>query len=115
MVIGQQITNVKAAEICAWLTANAAEFAANGLGNYTKQSARPLLTLANLLKRFGYDLKQVGRETTGRRKLLFNVEVNLLVLKYVTARKRRGSNEAPKQTNLETAQHSAVIYETLRQ
>lgn len=115
MVIGQQITNVKAAEICAWLTANAAEFAANGLGNYTKQSARPLLTLANLLKRFGYDLKQVGRETTGRRKLLFNVEVNPLVLKYVTARKQRGSNEAPKQTTLETAQHSAVIYETLRQ
>lgn len=115
MVIGQQITNTKAAEVCAWLTDNAAEFAANGLGNFTKRSARPMLTLANLLKRFGYDLKQVGRESTGRRLWLFNVEIKPRVLELKTLRKQPLSTNTAKQTTLDAAKPVAVLYETLRQ
>jgi phage/plasmid primase-like uncharacterized protein len=92
-----ELTHKQAAEVCQWLNQNAAEIAANGLGNYTKISAYPIRTLDSFLKRYGHDLKELRRDGTGERLRIYAVVKNPVVYGYVEARAaaRIASNVEP--------------------
>jgi hypothetical protein len=54
-----------AQKLCDYLNDNAAEIAANGLGNYTRKSKNPLRTLGTFIEKFGHEL--IERERIGGR------------------------------------------------
>lgn len=55
-----------AAKICKYLKDNAAEIAANGLGNYDREFKRPAQALDGFIKQFGYEIEQVNRTENER-------------------------------------------------
>ncbi len=60
------IGKANALAVCERLKSHAPELAANGLGNFDKPTfTRPITTLGNFIKRFGYELVQVSRTNKG--------------------------------------------------
>jgi hypothetical protein len=80
------IDKVTAAAFCAVLKDNAAELAANGLGNYDKKTfTRPIVTLGNFIKRYGYELEQVSHNRNGNR--TFEIKTIEHIERYAKQRK----------------------------
>jgi phage/plasmid primase-like uncharacterized protein len=51
-----------AQKICKYLKDNAAEIAANGLGNYDREFKRPMAILGGFIGQFGYEIEEVNRD-----------------------------------------------------
>jgi hypothetical protein len=61
--------------------------AANGLGNYDKTKfTRPIATLGNFIKRYGYELEQVSRTHSGDK--TFKVVAIEYIERYAEQRKK---------------------------
>ena len=83
---GVIIDKVTAAAFCEVLRDNAAELAANSLGNFNKPKfTRPITTLGNFIKRYGYALEQVSRSHSGNK--TFKVVVIEHIERYANQRK----------------------------
>jgi len=81
------IDKVTAAAFCEVLKDNGAELAANGLGNYDKTKfTRPIATLGNFIKRYGYELEQVSRTHSGDK--TFKVVAIEYIERYAEQRKK---------------------------
>lgn len=80
------IDKTTAAAFCELLRDHAAELAANSLGNYNKPKfTRPITTLGNFIKRYGYALEQVSRSHSGDK--TFKVVVIEHIERYANQRK----------------------------
>ena len=55
-----------AAKICQYLKKNAAEIAANGLGNYDKNFKRSVQIVDGFIKQFGYEFFEINRTENAR-------------------------------------------------
>jgi hypothetical protein len=58
-LIKARLNSRDAAKICKYLKDNAAELAANGLGNYDREFKRPMAILGGFIGQFGYELDEV--------------------------------------------------------
>ncbi len=76
---------------CEYLQQHAAELAANGIGNYTRIGSRPVTTLANLMRQFGYkiDFLQMPRKD-GKRIREYKLQEIEHIHRYVTNRRFAG-------------------------
>jgi len=83
---GLVVTEKTAKKFCNALKKNAAELAANGMGNYNKAFKRPMMTMSIFLKRFGLELVKDGRESTGKRREVFLLKENSTVARYANNR-----------------------------
>ena len=71
---GRAFDKTTAAIICdEVLRANCAELAANGYSDYSKPIERPVQTLRNIFKQYGYNLNCVGRDGDGDRLRWFEI------------------------------------------
>jgi phage/plasmid primase-like uncharacterized protein len=71
---GRAFDKTTAAIICdEVLRANCAELAANGYSDYSKPPERPVQTLRNIFKQYGYNLNCVGRDGDGDRLRWFEI------------------------------------------
>lgn len=69
------------------LIANAAELSKNGYADYNKKTIeRPVSTLRNMFKQFGYTIVSIGRDGGGKRSRWFEVIEDATVTEYVKAR-----------------------------
>jgi hypothetical protein len=72
---------------CEYLQQHAAELASNGIGNYTQIGSRPVTTLANLVRQFGYKIGflQMPRQD-GKRVRQYQLEEIEHIHRYVSNR-----------------------------
>lgn len=89
---GQKVKRDLIQQCLDFLKANSNESAANGLRN-TRD-------LFKFVERAGYELVEIGQETTGRRDKIFKLQLNALVAEYLANRARLKS-EAKEQTESE--------------
>jgi hypothetical protein len=72
-----------AAKVCKFLKANAAEIAANGLGNYDRDFKRYSQALDGFINQFGYEIEEVDRDESNREYLIKPIDY---VKEYATNR-----------------------------
>ena len=76
-----------AAQICEEvLTQNAAMLVANGYADYSKPIERPVPTLRNIFKHYGYNLNTLGRDGDGERLRWFEIVEDEIISNHCTAR-----------------------------
>lgn len=79
---------------CEYLQQNAPELAANGIGNYTLIGSRPVTTLANLVRQFGYKIAFSAQPfKDGKRIRMYHLQEIEHIHRYVANRKLAGFNE----------------------
>lgn len=79
---------------CEYLKQNASELAANGIGHYTHIGSRPITTLANLVRQFGYKIGFIAQSLKdGKRVRLYELRKIEHIHQYVTNRQLAGFNE----------------------
>lgn len=84
---GLIVSQKTAGKFCNALKKNAAELAANGMGNYNKTMFKcPMKTMKSFMKRFGFELENHGRETKGDRKEIFLLKENETIRRYASNR-----------------------------
>lgn len=83
---GLVVTEKTAVKFCNALKNNAAELAANNMGNYNKNFKRPMQTMSIFLKRFGMELVKDGRNGNGSRKEVFLLKENPTISRYASNR-----------------------------
>lgn len=87
-----------AAKICdKVLTQNAAMLAANGYADYSKPIDRPVQTLRNIFKHYGYNISWIGRDGDGERLRWFEIVENAEVTKHCLARALNRRNKPVQQ------------------
>jgi hypothetical protein len=93
-LLGEEVIDAKVAlRECEYLKQHAPELAANGIGNYTQIGSRPVTTIGNLVRQFGYkiDLLKVPRQD-GKRVRQYRLEEIEHIHRYVTNRQLAGLN-----------------------
>ena len=76
-----------AAQICEEvLTQNAAMLVANGYADYSKPIERPVPTLRNIFKNYGYNLNTLGRDGDGERLRWFEIVEDEVITEHCIAR-----------------------------
>lgn len=83
---GLIVTEKTATKFCNALKKNAAELAANGMGNYNKTFKRPMMTTGLFLKRFGLELVEDKQLGTGKRERVYLLKENKTVARYAANR-----------------------------
>jgi hypothetical protein len=83
---GLTVTEKTATKFCNALKKNAAELAANGMGNYNKTFKRPMMTMSIFLKRFGLELVEDKQLGTGNRERVYLLKENKTVARYAANR-----------------------------
>lgn len=79
---------------CEYLKQNAPELAANGIGHYTHIGSRPVTTLANLVRQFGYKIGLTSQPfKDGKRMRLYELQKIEHIHEYVANRQLAGFNE----------------------
>ena len=79
---------------CEYLKQNAPELAANGIGNYSYIGSRPVTTLANLVRQFGYKIDLITQSSKdGKRLRLYRLLEVEHIHRYAANRKLAGFNE----------------------
>jgi hypothetical protein len=68
------------------LTQNAAMLVANGYADYSKPVERPVQTLRNIFKPYGYNINWIGRDTNGDRFRWFEIVEDDVITKHCIAR-----------------------------
>jgi DUF1680 family protein len=87
-----------AAKICdKVLTQNAAMLAANGYADYSKPIDRPVQTLRNIFKHYGYNISWIGRDGDGERLRWFEIVEDAEVTKHCLARALNRRNKPVQQ------------------
>lgn len=86
---GRAFDKTIAAKICAEvLQDNCADLAANGYADYSKPIERPVQTLRNIFKQYGYNLNCLGRDGDGDRLRWFEIIQDDEVSTYCAKRER---------------------------
>ena len=81
------ISKANALEVCELLRSHAPELASNGLGNFDKPKfIRPITTLGNFAKRFGYELVEVDRARQGQDCRTYRIEPMEHIARYAENR-----------------------------
>jgi hypothetical protein len=76
---------------CEYLQQHAAELASNGIGNYTHIGSRPVTTLANVVRQFGYKIGFLHMpRQDGKRVRQYQLEEIEHIHRYVTNRQLAG-------------------------
>lgn len=83
---GLIVTEKTAVKFCNALKKNAAELAANGMGNYNKTFKSPRITMGLFLKRFGLELVEDKQLGTGKRERVYLLKENKTVARYAANR-----------------------------
>jgi hypothetical protein len=79
---------------CEYLQQHAAELASNGIGNYTQIGSRPVTTLGNLVRQFGYKITFMTQPLKdGKRIRIYQLQEIEHIHRYVANRKLAGFNE----------------------
>jgi hypothetical protein len=76
------------------LTQNAAMLVANGYPDYSKPVERPVQTLRNIFKPYGYNINWVGRDGDGDRLRWFEMVEDAEVTKHCLARAINRQNKS---------------------
>lgn len=83
----KRIDKKAAQKLCDYLNENAAEVAANDLGNFTYKTKNPLRKLGEFVKRFGYELSDLERTgSNGKRSRIFEIKPIDYISGYVNNR-----------------------------
>jgi hypothetical protein len=94
-LLSEEVIDTKIAlRECEYLQQNAAELAANGIGNYTQIGSRPVTTIGNLVRQFGYKIAFSAQPfKDGKRIRIYQLQEIEHIHRYVDNRKLAGFNE----------------------